>query len=173
MKSPEVYAALKDQLAPLFQAAGFKRAKATLSWAQPQQNSHLVVWFQVSQDGWDSYAGSKFTVEFQLSNEAIVGARHIHRQRFPTMLDASGREEIRTIQNKVIASLRYPPPHHPPMQVSDLRSWYLQKFQKLDQPYGDRDDIWLRYGSRHDVTTWASFIASKLPDCLLRAESWG
>jgi hypothetical protein len=60
MKSPEVYAALKDHLAPSFQAAGFKRAKAMLSWARPQQNHHFVVWFQVSQDGWDSYAGSKF-----------------------------------------------------------------------------------------------------------------
>jgi hypothetical protein len=173
MKSSKVYAALKEHLAPVLRTAGFKRAKAMLSWARPQQDKYLVMWCQVSQDGWDSYAGAKFTVEFQLSDEPIVGARHIRRQRFPKMLDSTGREEIRTIQNKVIASLQYPPAHYPALHTSEtVRAWYLEKFRRIDHPYGDLDDIWLRYGSEEHLATWAQFIIRKLPDCFEQAETW-
>lgn len=173
MKSTEVYNTLKTHLAPVFQAAGFKRAKAMLSWARPQGDRYLVVWCQVSQDGWDDYAGSRFTVEFQLSDEAIVGARHVRRERFSKMLDDNGREQIRTIQNCVIASLRYPPAHHPALHISETtRAWYLEKFQKVDHPYSNWDDIWLRYGSKEHVATWAQFIIRNLPNWLKQAEAW-
>ena len=142
MKSTEVYGALRVHLAPVFQAAGFKRAKAMLSWARPQGDRHLVVWCQVSRDGWDNYAGSQFTVEFQLSDEAIVGARSIRRQRLPRMLDDSGREESRTIQNGVIASLPHPPANHPALHISEAtRASYLKKFRKIDPPHSASDDI--------------------------------
>jgi hypothetical protein len=89
------------------------------------------------------------------------------------MLDASGREEIRRFQNEVIASLHYPPSHHTTLQISEsTRAWYLAKFQKIDQPYGEKEDIWLRYGTKEHVTTWASFIARKLPACLRQTETW-
>src|SRR6266404_1231566 len=110
---------------------------------------------------------------FQLSDEPIVGARHIRRQRFPKMLDSTGREEIRTIQNKVIASLQYPPAHYPALHTSEtVRAWYLEKFRRIDHPYGDLDDIWLRYGSEEHLATWAQFIIRKLPDCFEQAETW-
>jgi hypothetical protein len=174
MNSSEVYATLKGHMASAFQAAGCKRAKAMLSWTRPQRERFLVVWFQVSRDGWDSYAGSRFTVEFQLSDEPIVGARSIRRQRFPSMLDASGREEIRRLQNDVIASLHYPPPNHPVLKISEpTRAWYVEKFRKIDQPYAEKEDIWFRYGTQEHVTIWANFITRKLPDCFRQAESWG
>jgi len=173
MKSSMVYAALKEHLAPVMQTANFKRAKTMLSWARPQQDKYLVIWCQVSRDGWDNYAGSQFTVEFQLSDEPIVGAHHIRRQRFPKMLDGAGREEIRTIQNMVIASLPYPPAHHPTLHLSEtVRAWYLEKFRRIDHPYGDLDDIWLRYGREDHLATWAHFIIRKLPGCLDQAEAW-
>jgi len=173
MKSAEVYGTLRAHLTPVFQAAGFKRAKAMLSWARRQGDRYLVVWCQVSQDGWDDYAGSKFTVEFQLSDEPTVGAHSIRRQRFPKMLDDNAREEIRTIQNSVIASLRYLPAHHPALHISETaRTWYLEKFRNIDQPYSERDDIWLRYGREEHVAAWAHFIIRNLPACLKQAETW-
>jgi hypothetical protein len=173
MKSPTVYATLREHLAPEMRNAGFKRAKAMLSWVRAQQDRYLVVWCQVSQDGWDSYAGSKFTVEFQLSYEPIVGARDIRRQRLPKMLDDGGREEIRTIQNEVIASLLYPPAHHPTLHISEgVRAWYLEQFRRIDHPHSNLDDIWFRYASEKHLATWAQFIIRKLPGCLEQAETW-
>ena len=80
MKSSEAYRVLKAQLDPLLRKDGFKRAKGLLSWMLPHGNRSLVTWCQVSQDGWDNYSGSKFTVEFQLSDEPIAGDRALVTQ---------------------------------------------------------------------------------------------
>ena len=132
---------------------------------RPQRGRYLVVWCQVSQFGRDDYAGSQFTVEFQLSDEAIVGAKSVRRRRFPKMVDDSGREEIRTIQNGVIASLQRPPANHP--LAGETKS-----FQRIDQPYSERDDIWLRYGCEEHLVSWARLIINQLPSCLKQAEAW-
>jgi hypothetical protein len=173
MKSSEVYSVLSEHMVPLLKTAGFKRAKAMLSWARPQQERYLVIWCQVSQDGWDSYAGSKFVLEFQLSETPVVGGSQIRRERLALILDKKGREEIRKIQNQVIASLRRPPSSYPLLHVSEgLRDHYLGKFLAINEPFGDRDDIWLRYGSREHVATWAQFIVGKLPECFERVDTW-
>jgi hypothetical protein len=174
MKSTEAYGTLRAHLAPVFQGAGFKRAKGLLSWARHQGGRYLVVWCQVSQFGWDDYAGSQFTVELQLSDEAVVGARHVRRQRFPKMLDDSGREAIRAIQNQVIGSLQRPPANHPLLDADErTRAVYLKSFHRIDEPYSEHDDIWLRYGSKEHLATWAGFIVCHLPACLTHAEAWG
>jgi hypothetical protein len=173
MKSPQVYSVLRENVAPMLKLAGFKRANSMLSWTRPQGNRHVVVWCQVSQDGWDEYAGSKFITEFQLSDKPIVGAPHSFRRRFGKMLDASGHEELRIIQNWVIASLRRPPEDHHSLHVSEqASSRYLQQFQIVDRPYGDRDDIWLRYAQEQHVVVWAKFLIEKLPECFRRIEAW-
>jgi hypothetical protein len=171
MKSPEVYSTLKQHLAPAFKAAGFKRTATLLSWVRPQGALFVAVWCQVSRDGWDGYAGSKFTVEFQLSEEPLVGARAIRRQRIASMLDGDGREEIRRIQNHVIASLRHPPTNYPKLQISkEVSEWYWGAFQRVREPYGDQDDVWLQYSSEDQVATWAKFVSGKLPECLRQIE---
>lgn len=118
MKSSEAYSLLKSELAPWFKSEGFKRTKALLSWSRPHGDLHTVVWCQVSQAGWDSYAGSKFTVELQRSSEPVVGFQDARRKRFVRFLYAEEREEVRSIQNAVIAGLRRPEPSHPAFQIS-------------------------------------------------------
>jgi hypothetical protein len=173
MNSVEVYRTLRVHLAPELKAAGFKRGNSMLSWVRRHGDRHLVVWCQVSQDAWDDYAGSKFIVEFQLSDAPTVGARHIRRQRLPKMLDGIGREKIRAIQNGVIASLRNPPANHPAWYVSEeVSGGYAEKFREIDYPYSDRDDIWFRYICDGDLATWADFITHNLPTCLKQAEGW-
>src|SRR5690349_3521604 len=163
MKSIEVYRTLREHLAPIFKAAGFKRADPMLSWMRREGDRYLVVWCQVSRDGWDDYAGSKFVVEFQLSDDPIVGARSVHRQRLPKMLDGVGREKIRKIQNRVIDSLRSPPPNHPSLHISkEVSDWYRAKFARIDHPFGDEDDIWFRYVGDGDLIVWAEFISENL-----------
>ncbi|WP_131798434.1 MULTISPECIES: hypothetical protein [unclassified Acidovorax] len=173
MKSPEVYALLKSELAPWFKSAGFKRANGPLSWYRECGSAYVVAWFQISQDGWDFHSGSKFVVEFQKSTKPIVGANPSRRKRLAKFLSAGEREEIRLIQNRVISDLPPPPQDHPTFQISpDVAKWYIEKFREVSAPYRENEDIWLRYHSSQHVSSWASFIGPKLPECVSIAESW-
>ncbi len=173
MRSQETYSALRARLAPVFKANGFKRARTMLSWARAQGDKYILVWCQVDRGGWDAYAGSKFVIEFQLSYEPVVGTSSIRRQRLGKMLHANEREEIRTIQNKVIASLSRPPRSYSMLNISEeLSTLYLRQFQPIDEPYSDSEDIWLRYASEDDLDMWAKFIITKLPEFLRQTETW-
>ena len=174
MKSQQVYSALREHLAPLFMANGFKRTRTMLSWARAQGDKYIVVWCQVDRRGWDVYAGSKFVLEFQLSHEPVVGISSVRRQRLGEMLSTNEREEIRTIQNKVIASLHRPPRSYGLLNVSEeLSTLYLRQFQPIDKPYSDREDIWLPYANRHDLDMWSKFLVAKLPEFFRQIETWG
>lgn len=173
MKSPEVYALLKSELAPWFKSDGFKRAKGPLSWYRECGSAYIVVWFQISRGGWDSHSGSKFVVGFQKSKKPVVGANPSISNRLADFLSKSEREEVRNIQNRVIADLQPPPQDHPTLHISsDVTKWYLEKFREVSAPYRENEDIWLRYYSPQHVSSWASFIEPKLPECVSIAESW-
>ena len=174
MKADAVYRTLREALAPFFRAGGFKRTSSLLGWSRPHDDNHVVVWCQVSQDGWDAFAGSKFTVEFQVSEEPVIGTPAIRRCRLPRLLGDAGREEIRVLQNRVIASLARPPRGHPLLLLPEPgRQRYLEKFKTIDRPYGPTDDIWLRYGRQEHIESWAAFVLRELPGCLRQAETWG
>jgi hypothetical protein len=171
MKSNEVYGLLKHRLAGELKSLGFTREKSFLSWSRHNDNLYTVLWCQVSQDGWDEYAGSKFTVEFQRSAEPVVGSRSIQRKRIGKLLSGLQREEIRGTQNKVIASLRKPPKNHPFLSVSpDLTKSYLAKFEQDPDPYPPTQDIWLRYAKPEHVDAWATFLVGAMPQCIVAME---
>jgi hypothetical protein len=173
MTSKQLYSILREHLARVLKANGFKRTTTTLSWVRPRGELYIGVWCQADQRGWDTYAGSKFVVEFQLGPEPIIGGKTIRRERIASMLSAAEREEVRAIQNQVIASLRPPPRDHSFLNVSEEVSiLYLKRFMSIEQPYSDRDDIWFRYASKKDVDRWARFLITKLPDCLRQVEMW-
>ena len=145
VKSPEVYAAIRDGLGPSLKSLGFRREKAFLSWSREREGQQTVLWCQVSRDGWDDYAGSKFVVEFQRSNSPEVGAPSSARARLAKFLTDDQRAEAGRIQSQVIASLSPPPHTHPALHVSpDATRWYLEKFEPLPRVYGPGDDLWLR-----------------------------
>ncbi len=173
MKSPEVYSQLKSELVPWFKSVGFKRAKGLLSWYRPHDDAHIVVWCQISQNGWDLYAGSQFIVEFQRSPEPVIGGRHARRQRFALFLSPEEREEVRSIQNAVIAALHRPPPSYAYLHISQqVTDWYLAQFKPVSEPYPMGHDIWFRYASPEHVIQWAHFIVGKLPKCIGEVEGW-
>jgi hypothetical protein len=173
MKSQQLYSILREHLAPLFKANGFKRAKTMLSWVRPRGELYIGVWCQADQRGWDTYAGSKFVVEFQLGNAPRIGWNTICRQRIGRMLSTAEREEVRTIQNEVITSLHRPPRSYAGLNVcEEVSVVYLKDFNSIDQPYSERDDIWFRYASQEDVDRWAKFLTAKLPDCFRQVEMW-
>lgn len=173
MKSQQLYSALREHLAPVFKANGFKRTKTMLSWVRPRGELYIGVWCQADQRGWDTYAGSKFVVEFQLGHEPLIGWNTVCRQRISRMLSAAEREEVRTIQNEVIAALRRPPENYPLLNVCEqVTTIYLNKFTSVDQPYWEADDIWFRYASKEDVDRWGKFFVAKLPNCFRQVELW-
>ena len=164
MKSHQVYSELREHLTPFFKANGFKRAKTMLSWVRPQRELFLGVWCQVSQSGWDEYAGSKFVVEFQIGHEPIIGLRTIRRERIGRLLNDSDRETIQKLQNDVIAGLTRPPKDYGVLHISqEVRTWYLNEFEPVQRPYSQRDDIWFRYSGKDDIAKWARFLTTKLP----------
>jgi hypothetical protein len=172
MKSPEVYAAIREKLGPQLKFMGFKREKALLSWSRPRGGQHTVVWCQVSRDGWDDYAGSKFVVEFQRSQSPEAGAPSTGRARLVRFLTNSQRAEASRLQSQVIADLSRPPSTHPMLHVSpDVSRWYLDKFEPLRGVYGPGEDLWLRYAKPEHVQMWADFLCGVIPACVEAAES--
>ena len=167
MKSTEVNGLLRDRIAPEMKSLGFKREKSLLSWSRHHGDLYTVVWCQVSQDGWDEYAGSKFTVEFQRSIESVVGSASKQRQRVGKLISDVQREEVRHRQNRVVASLRRPPEDHPILSVSpDVTKWYLAIFEQDPGPYPQNHDIWLRYASPEHVEDWSVFLVKVLHQCV-------
>ena len=172
MKSTEAYKLLREEMGPWTKAQGFKRAKSMLSWYRPHKDKHIVFWFQVSKSGWDAFAGSQFTVEFQLSHDPIVGAGD-RRERLGKLLSDSVREELRGIQNSVILSLPKPPADYFIFQLSEnIQTWYLRGFEPVTEPYSQNTDIWLRYYTSYHVRRWGQFVLQQLPQCIKQAEEW-
>ena len=163
--SRRVYAIAREVVGQLAKDLGFRREKAMLSWTRPQGSQHLTFWFQVSQFGWDRYAGSQFTVEFQLSASPEVGSS-MERVRLPELLTDADREEVRRRENVVISGLVRPPRPYVEWLGSayaGAASSYLRSFEPVREPYYPGKDIWFRYGSEADVRAWSDFIKAKLP----------
>jgi hypothetical protein len=172
MKSTEVYATLRAELSPAMKALGFKRQKAFLSWARLRSDLHTVIWCQVSRDGWDDYAGSKFVVELQRSEGPEPGMSSSKRMRLAKLVDDQVREAIRSIQNEAISSLHSPPRNHTALQVSpEVTRGYMRKFEPERAPYSPLDDLWFRYAQPEHVKRWGQLIVQLLPRLVEGIES--
>ncbi|MBN3725460.1 hypothetical protein [Burkholderia sp. Ac-20379] len=167
MKSSEVYAILREELGPFLRSLGFRREKALLSWSRLRDSRYTTLWCQVSRDGWDDCAGSRFVMEFQRSERPEAGELSTARARLAALLTDAQRAEVWRLQRQVIASLSQPPGGHPALHVSpDVTRWYLAKFEAPRAPFKASDDIWLRYAKPEHVHMWAEFLRNVLPDSL-------
>ncbi len=174
MKSTETYRVIREILSPWCRSHGFKRTKSGMAgWHRPIDNTFLSFWFQCSMDGWDDFVGSKFIIEFQLSDKPVIGTGQV-RVRLPQVLDVTQLEQVRKIQNDIISGLRPPSGDYYVLHISpEVREWYLDKFKLITLPYTNTSDIWLRYKSEMDVRRWAEFLLIHLPSILSRfAPNW-
>lgn len=164
MKSTEVYALLRTEIAPWAKVQGFKRTKSALGWTRPHGTANVDFWFQITRDGWDPYAGSRFTVNFTpVTGRAFTRIGHL--------LDDEGRERLRQIQNRVIASLQPPPKDYYALQIdAQTAEWYRRKFRPIEHPYSSADDVWLRYHEPEHVLAWGRFLLEVLPSCIRQVE---
>jgi hypothetical protein len=169
MKSTVTYKTLRDVVGPWAKTAGFKRGGGgMLSYVRPAPSGACfqTFWFQCSQDGWDAFVGSKFTLEFQEASEPQPG--HARRRcRFTPLLTADEREQVRILQNVVITKLRPPPRDHWAHSLNrQTKKWYFAKFDLIRDPFGADDDVWMRYADEADVRRWAEFLVPLLPRML-------
>jgi hypothetical protein len=172
VKSIQVYASIRNELAPLLKFLGFRREKAFLSWARQHNGRYTVLWCQVSRDGWDEYAGSKFVVEFQRSDNPEVGACPGTRARIAKLLTDEQRDEVLRLQNQVISCLARPPRTHGTLHVSpEVTRWYLEKFEPVLTPYRVDDDVWFRYARPEHVIAWAELLRRVIPGCVTAIEA--
>ena len=142
-----------------------------MGWYKQVGDRYVVFWLQCSQDGWDTYAGSKFVVEFQFSPSATIGAAGVGcvRERLPHFLSEAELNRARELQNRVIAKLQRPPSDYFVLQMETrVVNWYLEKFEPVHQPYKSTDDIWFRYHDESDVRQWAEFVLNLLPNTIAK-----
>lgn len=171
MKSTDVYRVLREIVGPWAKASGFKRGPGgMLAYWRPgkAEAEALTFWFQCSQDGWDAYAGSKFTLELQRSDDPRPGAGR-KRARVGKLLLPEERERFRMLQNQVISRLRRPPAEHLIFALQpEVGRGYLSKFEVVEHPYGLQEDVWMRYAGEADVRAWAVLAIEVLPALIER-----
>jgi hypothetical protein len=169
LKAAAFHGLVRQELDPLMRSLGFARTPGAsmASWARPEGDEWLLFWFQPSMSNYAYSAGFKFVVEFQLGPEAQPGGRG-HRLRLGEVLTDAEREQVRQMENRVIAKL--PPPDRGFAASLDgrTREWSLGQWQPVGKPYGPGDDIWFRHGDEADVLEFLAFFGAVLPDVVTR-----
>ncbi len=181
MKAAEVHKIIRDAWGPWFRLQGYKRLKSGIAgWFHPVDSMYTTLWVQIDWHGWDPYAGSQFAVNLQLSLKPETWTGMLNRrlpqiltEDQPKLLTDEQLEEVRLMQNHVIAKLRRPPPDYYVLHIDDdVNEWYLGNFEPITEPYKHSDDVWFRYGDEEDVRMWAGFVLAILPTALPNFEAW-
>jgi hypothetical protein len=168
MKADAVGRIVREVLGPWCKQMGLRRM-GSLTWsARLPAGDHLTIWFQLSRDGWDDYAGSKLVVELQISPSAVVGAvagPGATRDRLTRFFTHEQLARVTQMQNDVIRKLTKPPAGHFIYACDEgIVDWYDAKFETVGSDYRMHDDVWFRYHDAHDVRRWAIFVLDRLPD---------
>src|ERR1044071_9277305 len=107
--SKVLYRIVRDHLRPWAQSQHFRALKTgMLAWTRPFGAGQTTLWFQVRQRGWDPYAGSAFTMEFQFGHDERPGAVRAFRLRFGRVLTDEDRKSLWELENAIIRSLPNP-----------------------------------------------------------------
>src|SRR5947209_20581405 len=94
-KASEVYSIARSVLSPWCRMQGLKRTRGgMLGWYAPLERNYWAFWLQVSSEGWDPYAGSKFVVELQISKRQDIGTGE-YRRRIAEILIDTERDVLR------------------------------------------------------------------------------
>ncbi len=105
--------------------------------------------------------GSSFNVEFFKSFDMR------ERERIFYLLDAKELEEMRAIQNRMIARLPQPPGTLANWERKCVESMQYMR-QAVDAPFNPLHDVWMRYRDEEDQLAWTAFLDRLLPAALAR-----
>lgn len=168
----QVHRELITQLGPVLGEEGFRRIRpgSTAAWCKTVGERFLLVWVQVSRSG-DPFGwhGTSLTVEFALSDSTVIGSGR-PRERLTRLLSDEEREEIRRNQNAFISRLPPAPAGVLAQLPAPLRSSYLAQGDLRTEPYGDKEDVWLRYADARDLQSWFPLLQKMVPAAAREAE---
>jgi len=170
----DLYKTLRESLGPELKAAGLRRLKmGMLGWTRPCKDKHLSVWFQSDRWGWFPDFGSSFTIEFQIDNVAgIGGSLMFGRARFMSLLSAEEREVVRSINNRILASIPPISPESPIALLGDkLQEGFLSSYRLSPEPYDPSQDVWLHYRRPENVAEWGDFFKPRMLRMIQQFES--
>jgi len=171
IRAEELYSALKAALAPALKTAGFKRSKIwTLAWARSTDKGQLAFWFQCDHYGWMRELGSRFTLEFQLAEDADALSNNLKkRERFAALLSDEELGTARSLNNEVLGSLPKPSTGNPILAIPDhLRESLLAAYAPRTEPYRSNDDVWMHYYTHAHIRAWAAFLEPRITGLSLK-----
>jgi hypothetical protein len=169
VKSAELHRLARQELGPVLQALRFTRTPKTTSasWVRPEGDRWIVMWLQPSRSNDANSAGFRFTVEFRLTHEPVIGAAG-PMARLARLLTDSEREELRHLENRAIAKLMPPDRAFAKLLPADMREHWLGGWKPRLTPYSPDEDVWFRHGDEDDVRALMSFFRQVLPGAVSR-----
>jgi hypothetical protein len=163
-----VHREARAALGPGFAADGFERLRSVsiAAWVRPAGEQFIVCWVQPSRhpdsSGW---YGTKFTIEFRRGARPAVAVNG-PGVRFCNLLDDDGREQVRAVQNAIIARMPPPPAHVLDQLTAGALDWYLSQGRQVATAYSPRDDVWFRHRDTQDLAGWFRLLPALLPAAL-------
>lgn len=164
--SKDLYRELRQALAPQMKERGFAPLKGgRLGWSAARPKGNLSLWFQCDKWGWDADWGSKFTTEFQLTDDPAgamtLGGRF---ERIGYLLEGFPELDVLRLRNNAIIE-RLPGTIRGLLVTDRLPDGteYVARGERADPEeavYGR--DIWLNYYTIDDAREWAGYFGSNL-----------
>jgi hypothetical protein len=125
------------------------------------------MWLQPSQNNDQFSPGFKFTIEFGLFTEPVIGGIG-YRERLPSLLSDEEREELRRLENATIAHLRPPARGLYAGFPDGTREQLLAEWKPRMTPYPRNEDIWFRQANEKDARDLMAFFRRVLPSATAR-----
>jgi hypothetical protein len=160
-----VHRQARAALDPGFAAGGFERlgSVSIAAWVRPAGEQFIVCWVQPSRYP-DSY-GTKFTINCRRGARPAVPVNG-PAFRFCNLLDDDGREQVRAVQNAIIARMPPPPAHITDQLTGEHLDWYLSRGRQVATAYSPSDDVWFRHRDPRDLADWFRLLPALLPAAL-------
>lgn len=184
MKAAEVYRLVATELGPSLVGRGFKKLRGSrLAFQRVVRNTYQTVWFQCDKYGWDPHSGSRFFVNFTVSESPTFDTLGRHDERLFFFLTDAELAGARDFRDAVVARIPRPPASYfetfqaecdrrNPANAAGLMAAIRAQFEPEPTPYRRHQDVGMRYWLPTDVTWWARLIASVLPRAIEQMDSW-
>lgn len=183
MKATELYRALAKELGPWLTERGFKKRRGSpLAFQRVVGGKYHSVWFQCDKRGWDAYTGSRFFVNFSVSDSPALDSVDRREERLNFFLTDAELERARDYRDTVVARIPRPPASYFETlrahsikfskEPAELMAAVRAQFEPESIPYRRHQDFGLRYWQLADIAGWAALIASVLPGAIEQMESW-
>lgn len=177
MKSTDLYREAATVLTPWMRAHGYKRyAGRVLRHYKPLEDTFFVISLGSNKYGYsDLLGGGEFFVSLQIVDRLSGDRFDVHPQpmeQLNGLLCEERLEEVRAIQNQVIAKLT-------PPSLDDERLLAIQRlgggtpegilrrfYQPRTEPYPLGQGAWFRYTDADDIHRWVEFVIEVLPEAI-------